>query len=304
MITDWHIKRDSFDHQRVAGLARDLWRGDPTSLRLIGCDYNIVYRFEAQGQGFYIRICHSVLHALPEARQVMRFLRFLAAENVPVGAPVPSVNGEYIELLEGGYFAAAQIEAPGQDLEQHLLDLSVYDSWGQSLGKLHAASRRYQRDLAIAYDFPTVQRFWRNIEPTVRTMSPQLRRVYAELTDWMEALPPHDYGLIHGDYRPGNVIWDGTTARTIDFDEPNYHWYIADVSRALMELFDQPLAQRRKLREAFMRGYLREHEIDNWWVTQLPYFAQHRAMLMYTWDVQEGGSGSGLLEWVMNRVEW
>ena len=106
-------------------------------------------------------------------------------------------------------------------------------------------------------------------------MSPQLRRVYAELTDWMEALPPHDgrrftdgafnrllhrlnnneawrtlygrgYGLIHGDYRPGNVIWDGTTARTIDFDEPNYHWYIADVSRALMELFDQPLAQRRK----------------------------------------------------------
>ena len=39
-----------------------------------------------------------------------------------------------------------------------------------SFGKLHAAAgrlaelrRRYQRDLAIAYDFPTVQRFWRNI---------------------------------------------------------------------------------------------------------------------------------------------
>ena len=50
-----------------------------------------------------------------------------------------------------------------------------------------------------------------------------------------------------------------------------------------------------------------EHEIDNWWVTQLPYFAQHRAMLMYTWDVQEGGSGSGLLEWGYEPggvVEW
>ena len=254
MITDWHIKRDSFDHQRVPGLLRDLWRGDPASLRLIGCDYNIVYRFEAKGQGFYLRICHCVLHALPEARQVMHFLRFLAAENVPVGAPVPSVNGEYIELLEGGYFAAAQIEAPGQDLEQHLLALSVYETWGQSLGKLHAASRRYQRDPAIAYEFPTVQRFWKNIEPTVQAASPELRRVYADLTDWMAELPAHDYGLIHGDYRPGNVIWDGITARTIDFDEPNYHWYIADVCRALMQLYDRPLEERQRYREEFMRG--------------------------------------------------
>ena len=304
MITDWHIKRDSFDHQRVAGLARDLWRGDPASPRLIGKDYNIVYRFEIDGRGHYLRICHSVLHALPEARQVMHFLRFLAAENVPVGAPVPSVNGEYIELLEGGYFAAAQIEAPGQDLKQHLLDLSVYETWGQSLGKLHAASRRYQRDPAIAYEFPTVQRFWKNIEPTVQAASPALRRIYAELTDFMNGLPPHDYGLIHGDYRPGNVIWDGITARTIDFDEPNYHWYIADVCRALMQLYDRPLEERRRYRQEFMRGYLSEHLIDDWWVTQLPYFAQHRAMLMHAWDVQEGGSWSGLLEWIMNRVGW
>ena len=93
----------------------------------------------------------------------------------------------------------------------------------------------------------------------------------------MESLPLHDYGLIHGDYRPGNVIWDGTSARAIDFDEPNFHWYIADVSRALLELWDQPLAERRKFRQAFMRGYLKEHTIDEWWVSQLPYFAQHRA---------------------------
>ena len=127
--------------------------------------------------------------------------------------------------------------------------------------------------------------------PSARSR-PKCERVYAELTAYMNSLPRHDYGLIHGDYRPGNVIWDGATARTIDFDEPNFHWYIADVSRALMELTDQPLDARRRFREAFMRGYRSRHRIDESWVTQLPFFAQHRAMLMHMWDIQEGGGWS------------
>ena len=167
MSTDWHKKRDSFDQTLVPALARELWRGDPASLRWIGQDYNIVFRFEAGGRGYYLRICHTSLHRLPKARQVMRFLRFLAAERVPVGEPIPSVNGKFIEVLEGGYYAAAQKEVPGQVMEAFALDRSVYEAWGQSLGKMHAASRRYQPDPAIDYEFPTVQQFWRNIAPTV-----------------------------------------------------------------------------------------------------------------------------------------
>lgn len=304
MTTDWHSKRDSFDQRQVPALARDLWNGDPATVRWISQDYNIVFRFEVDGRGHYLRICHPALHPLPKARQVMGFLRFLAAEGVPVGQPVPSVNGDYIEALEGDYFAAAQLEAPGELMETRMLDVAVYEAWGQSLGRLHAASRRFQPDPNIAYEFPTVQQFWRNIAGTVGAQSAAIQRAYAELTDWMHSLPRHDYGLIHGDYRPGNVIWDGTTARTIDFDEPNFHWYIADVGRALLELYDQPLAERRRFREAFMRGYLRERRIDEWWVTQLPYFAQHRAMLMYIWDIQEGGGWTAIERWALERVGW
>ena len=304
MPTDWQIKRDSFDHRIVPGLARELWNGNPSSLRWISQDYNIVYRFESAGKGFYLRICHTDLHTLPEARQVMHFLCHLAKERAPVAEPVASVNGAFIELLADGFYAAAQKEAPGDEMRKHILDLSVYEAWGRSLGKLHAASRRYQPDPAIPYDFPSVQRFWHNIEPTASKASAQVQRIYAELTDFMNSLPRQDFGLIHGDYRPGNVIWDGTTARAIDFDEPNYHWYIADVSRALMELSDQPHERRRKFRDAFMAGYLSEHQIDDFWVTQLPTFGQHRAMLMHMWDVQEGGGWSEIVQTVLERVEW
>ncbi len=304
MVTDWQRKRDSFDHRLVPALVRELWRGAPASLRLVGQAYNIVYRFEADGRGYYLRICHPVLHPLPKARQVMDFLRFLAAENVPVGVPVPSVNGAYIELLPGAYYAAAQREAPGQEMTRHLLELSVYEGWGRSLGLLHTASRRYKPNPDIPYQFPTVQRFWRNIAPAIRAAAPLLPRIYQELSAYMHSLPRQDYGLIHGDYRPGNVIWDGATARAVDFDEPNYHWYIADVARALLELAGRPLAARRGYREAFMRGYLSAHQIDAWWVTQLPMFMQHRALLMYGWDLQEGSSGRDALAWALERVGW
>ena len=304
MITEWHKKRDGFDQGLLPALIRELWRGDPASLRWISQDYNIVFRFEAGGCGYYLRVCHISLHTLPEARQVLGFLRFLAAQGVPVGEPIPSVNGRYLEVLGDGYFAAAQKEAPGQTMEGFMLERSVYEAWGQSLGKLHAASRRYRPDPAIDYEFPSVQQFWRNIAPTVAGASVEIQRVYAELTEYMAGLPRRDYGLIHGDYRPGNVIWDGQTARTIDFDEPNYHWYIADVCRALLELWDQPAKARREFRGAFMRGYMREHQIDEWWVSQLPYFAQHRALLMHAWDVQEGGSWGEVVKWVVERVEW
>ncbi len=304
MSAEWFRARDSFDHSRVPPLVQQRWGGDPQAVQFISADYNIVFRFERGGRGYYLRICHEVLHPLPEARQVMHFLRYLAGCGVPVGEPIPAASGEFIEVLADGFFASAQREAPGALMEAHAHDIAVYEAWGRSLGKLHAASRNYQRDKNIDYEFPTVQRFWKNIAPTIENASPQLQNVYAELSDWMQNLPKCDYGLIHGDYRPGNVIWDGTTARTIDFDEPNFHWYIADICRALLELWDKPLEERRARRREFMRGYLREHKIDEFWVGQLPFFAQHRAMLMHAWDVQEGSSWQEGKLWALERVGW
>jgi len=302
---DWHSKRDNFDHKRVPEIVRDLWKGDPESLQMMGQAYNIVYRFEVDGAGRYLRIGHIALHPLKKVRHVMHFLRFLADNDVPVGEPVPSVNGKHIETFNDGYYASAQLEAPGEEIGLDHTDLSVYEAWGKSLGKLHAVSRKYIPSPDIDYEFPMVQGFWKNIENDINTQAPaDVQAVYAELTYYIQNLPEHDYGLIHGDYRPGNVIWDGKTARTVDFDEPNYHWYIADVSRALLEFHGRPAEQRRAFREAFMRGYNTEHTIDDYWVTQLTKFAQWRGMLMYGWDLQEGSSGSWGLDWILKPVTW
>ncbi len=302
---DWPSKRDNFDHKLVPELVRDLWHGEPESLRLVGQAYNIVYRFEVNGLGRYLRIGHIVLHPLNKVHHVMHFLRFLADNDVPVGQPVASVNGNYIETFGDGYYGSAQKEAPGTEIGLEHTNLAVYEAWGKSLGKLHAVSRQYKPSPDIDYEFPTVQRFWKNIELIINTQATsQIRDVYAELTEYIDQLPDNDYGLIHGDYRPGNVIWDGKIARTVDFDEPNYHWYLADISRALLEFYDRPPEQRQAFRQAFMRGYATEHTIDAFWMTQLTKFAQWRGMLMYGWDLQEGSSGSWGLDWILKPIDW
>ncbi|MCY3715878.1 MAG: phosphotransferase [Chloroflexi bacterium] len=304
LSSEWFRVRDSFDHSRVAQLVAERWQGESASISFISSAYNIVFRFEREGRGYYLRVCHVALHPLPKARQVMHFLLYLARCDVPVGAPIPAVSGEYIEVLADGYFASAQSEAPGKRMSRNLRDVAVFEAWGQSLGKLHAASRQYQADASIPYQFPTVQSFWQNIAPTIAAASVALRRAYAELSDWMRGLPCQDYGLTHGDHRPGNVIWDGTTARIIDFDEPNYHWYAADIARALLELWERPFEERVASRKAFLRGYLREHSIDERWVSELPFFIQHRVLLMVAWTLQEGGSPGRALDWALKRVAW
>ena len=63
--TDWHQARANFDYRIVPALVRELYRGDPASLRLISADYNIVFRFEIEQRGHYLRVCHESLHSLP-----------------------------------------------------------------------------------------------------------------------------------------------------------------------------------------------------------------------------------------------
>jgi len=303
-VLRWRQQRDLFPHDTIPGIVRERYGGEPASLRFISQDYNIVYRFERAGRGAYLRICHIALHSLAKSRQVNHFLRFLAAEDVPVGRPLPALSGDYVLELPGGFTCAAQSEAPGEKITGVMQQPVVCEAWGYSLGRLHASSSRYLPDPAIPYAFPTVQQFWQNIAPVMQQAPAPLPRIYAKLSAEMDELPREDMGLIHGDYRPGNVLWDGRCAHSIDFDEPNIHWYIADVARALLELWPLPLKQRRRCRRAFMRGYRRARPIDVFWERKLPFFAQHRALLMHGWTLQEGGSGSYSRAWALERRDW
>ncbi|MEQ8676234.1 MAG: phosphotransferase [Aggregatilineales bacterium] len=311
----WQQLRDGFDHEHIDPFITRHWNATPGTSMFISAAYNIIYRFQANGAGYYLRICHPILHSIEDANATLAYLRHLAENGAPVNRPVKSVNGMYIERLPDDFYAQVVTEAQGEEIGLDHTDLRVYEAWGESLGKLHRAATSFQPPQGTHY--PTVQRFWENVRETALRQDDPLREAFLRVDTWLKTLSTQDdYGLCHGDYRPGNVIWDTENfqAVTVDFDEPNYHWFISDVVRALLEFYDRPLAQRQAYRTAFLRGYCTARELDDtWqakWVPQMTDFAQMRGLLMHLWTIQEN-EANGLPTndawgriWAVNRYEW
>ncbi len=91
-----------------------------------------------------------------------------------------------------------------------------------------------------------------------------------------------NYKLTHGDHREANVLWDGKKITFIDFDEPVYNWFLADIVRPFINLFEC----NKKIPEEltfFLEGYQSVHLIDSASNTNLFYFARMKAMEMYLW---------------------
>lgn len=86
------------------------------------------------------------------------------------------------------------------------------------------------------------------------------------LTEWAEVrqalggLPQtrDSFGLVHYDFEPDNVFWDGESqsCAAIDFEDGMYHFFLVDVEQALDELTGiVPVHWRSGAKDAFLRGY-------------------------------------------------
>ena len=133
--------------------------------------------------------------------------------------------------------------------------------YGRSLARLHNLSERYK---------PAVERWtWENVLSWAAEVFAQYGAAecaFAEL--WavereLHALPRsrENYGLVHYDFEPDNVFYDGATGacHVIDFDDAMVHWYAVDLEQALGAIEeDMDSADTGHLQAAFLKGYRAE----------------------------------------------
>jgi len=62
------------------------------------------------------------------------------------------------------------------------------------------------------------------------------------ITTWAELLDRtrDNFGLIHFDFELDNLCWEDALIQMLDFDDCAYHWYAADITYALRDLFQTP----------------------------------------------------------------
>jgi Ser/Thr protein kinase RdoA (MazF antagonist) len=291
----WDRLLGRLDCAAVPDAAQALWGADRGSVELVGRGANVVFRFEAEGAGRFLRITHAELRGRAELTSALDFLRHLCRSRVAVCAPVPSRGGRLIEELRQGddlFLGSVVAEVPGRPIETAPPEAEAFEALGQTLGQLHRAAACYAP--GPERQFLHWERLWSDVAARLAPDDAPARSEFRRIDAWVRQLPrgTGDFGLTHGDLNTGNLRWDGRRVHVIDFDEPVYHWFAADVARPFRELTQRPVAERQSALDSLLRGYRAVRPFDDSWEAELPRFMRMKDLDIYAW-ASDGESWHG-----------
>lgn len=239
----------------LAGRALANWRHDAETLmdrmKYFRISSNAVYPFDRDGQLCFLRMAPAAEKESGEWLGETDFLEYLAKCGYPAMRPIPSESGELLLLLDtpwGRWYACAFEGVPGDPLEDAPMTNALAKEYGMALGRLHGISMRYNS--------PIGRRSERDVLKWIRMVFDTFNvpeRILAKLDETERLLTEmprtrNRYGLIHYDFEPDNVFWDGEQCHVIDFEDGMLHFYAVDVVQALDELPGE-------YHEAFLHGY-------------------------------------------------
>ena len=237
----------------LAKAALQNWPHDPATLekRLMHFRIfsNAVYPFDYRDGPGFLRLTPAAEKSAEAIRAELAFLTYLQAEGYPALRPIPAVSGETLLTLEtpwGAWHACTFTGVPGRPMEDVPLTEEVLLHYGAALGRLHALSMAYEP----AQRRPTCEDALAWVSEMLADAPDFLRQECRTVADLLRHKPKtrQNYGLVHYDFEPDNVFYDGETCHVIDFDDSMEHFYAIDLVQALDELPPEAAAP-------FLRGY-------------------------------------------------
>ena len=125
-------------------------------------------------------------------------------------------------------------------------------------------------------------RFWEHAELTEAEKTLLLReREKARATLIAYGERPENFGLIHADLHPENIVYDGEDLALIDFDDAAYGWHLYEIATAL--IMDMFAPDFEALRAALLEGYREHRPLSDQDVELLSVFLLIRGMAIIGW---------------------
>ena len=237
-----------------------------------------------------LRLSHSARRTADYTRGEVEFVRYLAASELPVAAPVLAESGQFVEVIDGsaadveGYFVATAFErAPGYvfddapALRERYWQPPFFEELGRIFARLHDRGQAYRvsnpafkRQQWWEYDVVDIDRFAPREETLVRERT-------REILDRLKRLPTasEGYGLIHADIHAHNFCFDGNKITLFDFDNAEYAWFVKDIAVMLFYVArNVPAEERDEAAAAFLQpflaGYREQRECSRAWLESIP----------------------------------
>ncbi|HEY9828564.1 MAG TPA: phosphotransferase [Stenomitos sp.] len=222
-----------------------------------------IYLVETFGAKYVLRISHAHWRTKTEIDFELEFLDFLKRRDIPVAAPLKTIDGKHsveIAAPEGFRYAALFPFAPGRI---PIGDLSIEQSaaLGKTVAEIHKAASGFlsstrRQPLTLEY---LLDDSLGAIEPYLRFRSTDivyLRNLVSGIKDRLSQLPQEFpmWTVCWGDPHSGNVHFTPDDQLTLfDFDQCGYGWRAFELAKFLQVSIRTGIA--RKVRDAFLAGY-------------------------------------------------
>jgi Ser/Thr protein kinase RdoA (MazF antagonist) len=271
-----------------------------------GCA-NLVYQYDGDGQARILRISYRPDRPVEHIQAELHFVNYLAEGGVRVSLPVPSENGNLVEVIqaEGIPFIAVSfvkgrgMRVPDNDYRyREGVSMNEYfQNWGQVLGQMHRLTKTYQ-PLSDSVKRPEWFTWEADSGFPYGDRLPVIQQKYDQLIAELHALPKDvdSHGLIHNDFNDGNftVDYDNGEITVFDFDDSCYFWFIYDLACAWESgvgwVSRRPLAERKDFMDRYMEqvmtGYTLENMLSDAWMGRLPLFLRLVQMQELTYFAQ------------------
>lgn len=279
-MTDFsHLDHDQ-QVARLHALAQDAlnhWEGDFVGLELIKYRENAVFcATRSDGTRSALRVHRDGYHTEAELRSELTWMEQLAAGGIGVPQIIRTRDGEHLAEVRSaalaeprfvdmlGWLAGATLGSAEQGLQAEGDIEALFFQAGAVAARIHLRSSQWRQPNEFtrhAWDEegliganPFWGRYWeldlltaeqRDLLQSARQEARHdLRRYSRHL---------HNFGMIHADLVPENLLLEGGELQLIDFDDAGFGWHMFELATALYFCLNDPrLAQ---IQAALLAGY-------------------------------------------------
>lgn len=280
------------------------WNIEADSVSLEAVSENITFKVSVEdSKAFVLRFHRPGYHSLEALKSERVWTKALRESGLdcPVGISTPN-GDDYVRLPMCGEMRNAGLaEWVEGDVVWHLLtkpnvssnDIALwFIKTGQLLAEFHNHAAMWKvppeftRHRLDEHGFlgenPFWGRFWESREVTESDRK-YLSILRARSFELLVALP-HDqenFGMIHADLHPGNLIRHKDGLHVIDFDDAGFGWYIYDFAVALLNFRDD--ANYELYRDSLFEGYVEIRALPNHLLPTLDLFYLIRNLAHIGW---------------------
>ena len=285
------------------GKALAAWGLTGAHHQFVAARENAVYAVEQAGVRYALRLHRKDYRSDTQLYSELDWMAALDAGGLSVPSPVAAQDGQVLQIIEG-----TQVDLlswlNGQTMEQALEAAdtserrSIFKALGRAMAELHKVSDAWVKTEdfdRVHWDVdgllgaaPLWDRFWENPD-----LIPEDKSLFAAFRNAARAElnkigPDLDYGLIHADLVPSNVLIDAGQIRMIDFDDGGFGYRLFEIATVLLK--HRGATDFSDVKDALFAGYLGVRSLD---MDALDLFLALRAATYVGWNIARMDEAGG-----------